>query len=159
MSSDQTVGATECCSIVPRCVGKAIAVPDDRGRRFVHRQQCKDLPPRLQKRTRDAIRAEVVSLWLTDRHRTARLAATDEVRTGLYFVESVFWDALPELYEDLDDALTTHYPTVESPSNWLRLASWMGGDRTSRSSRDARRLRYSVRRLASRDGLLARRTS
>ena len=87
------------------------------------------LPPRLQKRTRDAIRAEVVSLWLTDRHRTARLAATDEVRTGLYFVESVFWDALPELYEDLDDALAAHYPTVESPSNWLRLASWMGGDR------------------------------
>ncbi len=88
-----------------------------------------DLSPRLQKKTRDDIRAEVVSLWLTDRHRTARLAATDEVRTGLYFVESVFWDALPALYEDLDDALATHYPTVLSPSNWLRLASWMGGDR------------------------------
>src|SRR5829696_4863159 len=87
------------------------------------------LSPRLQKKTRDAIRAEVVALWLTDRHRAARLAATDEVRTGLYFVESVFWEALPALYEDLEDALASHYPEVESPLSWLRLASWMGGDR------------------------------
>jgi phosphoenolpyruvate carboxylase len=87
------------------------------------------LLPRLKKKTRDAIRAEVVSLWLTDRHRASKLAVTDEVRTGLYFVDSVFWDALPGLYEDLEDALALHYPTVEPPSTWLRLASWMGGDR------------------------------
>ncbi|HET7143875.1 MAG TPA: phosphoenolpyruvate carboxylase, partial [Anaerolineales bacterium] len=62
-------------------------------------------------------------------HRTTRPAATDEVRTGLYFVESVFLDALPALYNDLDHALASHYPEVHSPSNWLQLASWMGGDR------------------------------
>ncbi len=75
------------------------------------------------------IHAEVISLWLTDRHRTARLAVTDEVRTGLYFVDSVFWDALPAIYDDLEDALSTHYPGFNLPSTWLRLASWMGGDR------------------------------
>ena len=90
---------------------------------------AENLLPRMKKKIRDAIRAEIVSLWLTDRHRTAKLAVTDEVRTGLYFVESVFWDALPVIYEDLDDALATHYPTVKSPASWLRLASWMGGDR------------------------------
>ena len=87
------------------------------------------LSQRLQKKIRDSIRAEVIALWLTDRHRTAKLAVTDEVRTGLYFVESVFWDSLPALYEDLADALALHYPGVKSPSSWLRLASWMGGDR------------------------------
>ena len=87
------------------------------------------LSQRLQKKIRDAIRAEVVALWLTDRHRTAQLAVTDEVRTGLYFVESVFWEALPALYEDLEDALAAHYPGVKSPLRWLSLASWMGGDR------------------------------
>ena len=89
----------------------------------------KSLSARLQKKIRDSIRAEVVSLWLTDRHRTARLAVTDEVRTGLYFVSSVFWDALPGIYDDLEDALATHYPSLKPPSAWLRLASWMGGDR------------------------------
>jgi phosphoenolpyruvate carboxylase len=75
------------------------------------------------------IHAEIVSLWLTDRHRTTRPAATDEVRTGLHFVESVFWDTLPAIYDDLDQALASHYPEVAPSSNWLRLASWMGGDR------------------------------
>ena len=83
----------------------------------------------MQKKIRDSIRAEVVALWLTDRHRTARLAVTDEVRTGLYFVSSVFWDALPVMYDDLEDALATHYPGLKPPTAWLRLASWMGGDR------------------------------
>lgn len=87
------------------------------------------LSQRAQKKIRDSIRAKIVGLWLTDRHRTAKLAVTDEVRTGLYFVDSVFWDALPLLYEDLEDALTSHYPGVQPPTSWLRLASWMGGDR------------------------------
>jgi phosphoenolpyruvate carboxylase len=84
---------------------------------------------RQQKKLRDAIRAEVVALWLTDRHRTARLAATDEVRTGLYYVDTVFWEALPAIYEDLEDALAVHYPGLRVPDRWLSLASWMGGDR------------------------------
>ncbi len=87
------------------------------------------LSQRSQKKIRDSIRAKIIGLWLTDRHRTAKLAVTDEVRTGLYFVDTVFWDALPVLYEDLDDAIASHYPGLESPSSWLRLASWMGGDR------------------------------
>ena len=87
------------------------------------------LPPREQDKTRSGIHAEVVSLWLTDRDRTARPLVTDEVRTGLHFVETVFWDTLPELYRDLEHALAAHYPDVNVPSSWLRLASWIGGDR------------------------------
>ena len=78
---------------------------------------------------RASIHAEVASLWLTDSHRTERPAVTDEVRTGLQYVESVFWDALPGIYDDLHDALASHYPDVILPSKWLSLASWMGGDR------------------------------
>ena len=85
--------------------------------------------PREREETRSAIHAEIASLWLTDRDRTVQPAVTDEVRTGLYFVENVFWDAMPTLYEDLERALTLHYPDVEPPVKWLRIASWMGGDR------------------------------
>jgi phosphoenolpyruvate carboxylase len=87
------------------------------------------LTPLEKVKTRAAIHAEIASLWLTDRDRTVRPPVTDEVRTGLYFVDNVFWDALPILYEDLKYALASHYPEVEPPSTWLRLASWMGGDR------------------------------
>ena len=88
-----------------------------------------DFTPREREQTRSAIHAEIASLWLTDRDRTVQPAVTDEVRTGLFFVENVFWDAVPTLYEDLERALTLHYPGVHPPSAWLRLASWMGGDR------------------------------
>ncbi len=87
------------------------------------------LTPRERERLTAEMHAEVVGLWLTDRTRTVKMTVTDEVKTGLYFVESVFWDALPELYADLDQALASHYPGVASPPNWFRLASWMGGDR------------------------------
>jgi phosphoenolpyruvate carboxylase len=88
-----------------------------------------ELTPRERETARSAIRAEVASLWLTDRDRTVQPAVTDEVRTGLYFVENVFWDTLPVLYEDLERALAAHYPELKPPATWLRLASWMGGDR------------------------------
>ena len=87
------------------------------------------LSERDREKNREAIHAEVTALWLTDSHRTERPAVTDEVRTGLQFVESVFWDALPALYEDLEDALASYYPGVEPSSKWLFMASWMGGDR------------------------------
>ena len=76
-----------------------------------------------------ALHTEISILWLTDRARTVTPAATDEVRTGLYFVDAVFWDTLPGIYNDLEQALQIHYPGLTVGHHWLRLASWIGGDR------------------------------
>jgi len=88
-----------------------------------------DLLPRERAAHLAILRAEITALWLTDRARTARPAVTDEVRTTLYFVESVFWEALPRLSADLEAALAEHYPGLSAPPGWLTLASWVGGDR------------------------------
>ena len=89
--------------------------------------------PELLPRERDALAAElsaeVTTLWLTDRARTARPAVTDEVRTGLYFVNAVFWDILPRIDDDLERAVREHYLGVRVGASWLTLASWIGGDR------------------------------
>ena len=77
----------------------------------------------------DSLRAEITALWLTDQARTAQPGVTDEVRTGLYFIDEIFWDVLPRIYADLDAALAQHYPQLSSPARWLTLASWIGGDR------------------------------
>jgi phosphoenolpyruvate carboxylase len=100
-----------------------------RAARLLEEISSERFTPRERQKTREAIHAEIATLWLTDRDRTVQPAVTDEVRTGLYFVDNVFWDAMPTLYEDLQQALALHYPDVEAPSRWLRLASWMGGDR------------------------------
>lgn len=77
----------------------------------------------------ESLGAEITSLWLTQRARTARPSVTDEVRTGLYFVDKIFWQALPRIYADLNMALDTYYPGLAGPVHWFTLGSWIGGDR------------------------------
>ncbi len=89
----------------------------------------KSLLPGEFESLRAKLHAEIVSFWLTGRSRTSRPDVTDEVRTGLYFVETYFWSVLPKLYQDLNAALDIYYPGVKVSRPWLRLASWIGGDR------------------------------
>ncbi|MCB0101959.1 MAG: phosphoenolpyruvate carboxylase [Anaerolineales bacterium] len=85
--------------------------------------------PRERQATIHALRAVISALWLTDRVRAEKLTVADEVRTGMYYVDSFFWNTLPVLYRDLEDALEKYYPSVSPPRRWLKLASWIGGDR------------------------------
>jgi phosphoenolpyruvate carboxylase len=87
------------------------------------------LLPRQHEALIESLYAEITAFWLTDRARTVNPAVTDEVRTGLYFVESVFWEILPKIYASMDAALAAYYPGLSANRTWLRLASWMGGDR------------------------------
>lgn len=85
--------------------------------------------PREYEALVQSLYAEITAFWLSDRARTTKPAVTDEVRTGLYFVESVFWQILPKIYASMDAALAANYPGLRANRTWLRLASWMGGDR------------------------------
>jgi len=87
------------------------------------------LYPSERQQAVSALHAVISALWLTDRARAEKLTVTDEVRTGMYFVDAFFWNTLPVLYHDLERALATHYPDVHPPQGWLKLASWIGGDR------------------------------
>jgi phosphoenolpyruvate carboxylase len=86
------------------------------------------LPAELEK-ARQELYNEITTLWLTDRTRTAQPAPTDEVKTTLYLVGQVFWEALPEIYERMEAALAKYYPGLSLNRPWFRLASWIGGDR------------------------------
>ena len=95
----------------------------------LHELNRPDRLPRETEALRGQLYTEITAFWLTDRARTARPGVTDEVRTGLYFVDEIFWDVLPAIYADLDAALAKHYPGLKIERPWLRLASWIGGDR------------------------------
>ena len=93
-----------------------------------------NLLPRQDQEYRQVLLAEITALWLTERSRTSRPSVTDEVRTGLYFVDRVFWEVLPRIYADLEYALGEYYPGLDAQAllgerPWMRLASWVGGDR------------------------------
>ena len=88
-----------------------------------------DSPAALEEAIVDQLYTEISTYWLTERARTAQPQVTDEVRTGLYFIDAVFWDVLPQIYQELEEALAEQYPGVAAPEKWLSLASWIGGDR------------------------------
>ena len=84
---------------------------------------------REQEDTARSLHAEILALWLTDRARADKLTVTDEVRTGLYYVDAFFWNTIPRIYDDLEKAIEKYYPGLQVPRAWLKLASWIGGDR------------------------------
>ncbi len=88
-----------------------------------------ELSPRELERFRQQLRVEIANLWLTERSRTVKPSVTDEVRTALFYVSRVFWDAIPRIYESMEKGLARNYPEVQARHDWLRLGSWVGGDR------------------------------
>ena len=96
---------------------------------ILHELARQDLLPAEEDSYRDRLREEIATFWLTEHARTVRPEVTDEVRTGLYFVDEVFWEMLPKVYTELESALAVHYPGLSPGHAWLRLASWIGGDR------------------------------
>jgi len=95
----------------------------------LHALQHPDPLPREREAYIAVLRSEITALWLTDRARTKRPAVTDEARIGLFFIDEIFWNALPRIYAALDTALAEHYSGLAAPPRWLTLASWIGGDR------------------------------
>lgn len=83
---------------------------------------------------RNEVLENITALWLTRRSRTTKPAVTDEIRTGLFFIDEVFWIVLPKIYETLQNQLDIYFPGVVVNHTWLRVASWMGGDRDGNPS-------------------------
>ena len=71
---------------------------------------------------------QITLLMVTDDVRSKRLTVEDEVRNGLYYSTTTIWDAVPQLYQDLNRALYQYYgESVELPII-LRYRTWIGGD-------------------------------
>ena len=79
---------------------------------------------------RRALRRAVLTLWQTSILRSTRLRVIDEVANGLAYYDHTFFYALPAFYADLEDRLSAEpaWQSIDVPS-FLRMGSWMGGDR------------------------------
>lgn len=95
----------------------------------LHEMDTRNLLPAEEEALIDHIRAEITSLWVTERTRTAKPTVTDEVRTGLYYFDTTLWAAIPDVYTALEHALAKYYPNLKPPNLFLTFGSWVGGDR------------------------------
>ena len=72
-----------------------------------------------------ALRREILLMWKTNELRLSKPTVADEIENGLAYFRSTFLEAIPRLYAEIEDGLGSG--TRLAP--FLRVASWIGGDR------------------------------
>ncbi|KAA0595705.1 phosphoenolpyruvate carboxylase [Azospirillum lipoferum] len=100
----------------------------------------------------ESLQRAVLTLWQTAILRATKLAVTDEVANGLTFYDYTFLREMPRFYAQLEDHLRRTDPswtTTELPS-FLRMGSWIGGDRDGNPFVTAPVLRQAMRMQSTR---------
>jgi phosphoenolpyruvate carboxylase len=116
-----------------------------------HRNRIADLM-RMRDRGRDetpdgepveeAIRRQVALLWLTRPLRRERLFVADEIEIALSYLRDIFLPVLPRLYNSWERLLGQRTPS------FLRIGSWIGGDRDGNPNVTAETLRIALGRAS-----------
>ncbi len=91
-------------------------------------QDRADLTPAQRRALERRLDYLVLLLSVTDDVRSQRPSVMDEVRSGLHFLKTSIWEAVPSLYEDLAEALRCTYAWSGQLPIVLRYRTWIGGD-------------------------------
>src|SRR5262249_19757409 len=89
------------------------------------------LTPEETAANEEALRLAVLTLLQTSMLRASKLLVADEIANGLSYYDYTLLRELPRFYAALEDQLASTDPTwdnFELPS-FLRVGSWIGGDR------------------------------
>src|SRR5450631_1828161 len=90
----------------------------------------------------EAIAAQIAFLWQTRALRHERLYVADEVDTALTYLRDIFLPVMPALYARWERLLGRR------PASFLRLGSWIGGDRDGNPHVTADSLRLALGRAS-----------
>jgi phosphoenolpyruvate carboxylase len=86
---------------------------------------------REEREARRRLLEEIDLLWRTAQLRSAQVRPLDEVRSVMAIFDETLFRAVPEIYRDLDAALSPVDAGLRPPvaPAFIRLGSWVGGDR------------------------------
>ena len=102
-------------------------------RQILELQQYKGLSIKKEELL-EKLESEILILWKTDEVRLKKPTVIDEVENGLYYFRTSLFKAVPQIYSDLEKAISRTYkdnPDTKKiivPS-FIRFGSWIGGDR------------------------------
>jgi phosphoenolpyruvate carboxylase len=79
----------------------------------------------------EQLRRVILILWRTNMLRLTRLRVIDEVANGLSYYDYTFFNELPRIYSAIEDELARQAPgdAGKRIASFLRIGSWIGGDR------------------------------
>jgi phosphoenolpyruvate carboxylase len=85
------------------------------------------MTPRERAHWQSELEGTIDLLWRTDAVRHVRPNPFDEIKTGIYYLNEIISEALPDLYGEFEELLHEDYPQAKVPP-FLRMGSWIGGD-------------------------------
>jgi phosphoenolpyruvate carboxylase len=77
----------------------------------------------------EQLRRAVLTLWQTNMLRRTKLTVLDEVENGLSFYDYTFLHEVPHLLCALEDRLNGGEEAAAELASFLKMGSWIGGDR------------------------------
>jgi phosphoenolpyruvate carboxylase len=101
-----------------------------------------DLLDEERAQAQHALERSVLQLWMTAMLRLSRLRVIDEIENGLSFFRATFLPVLPKVMADIE----TELGSIGEAPPFLRMGSWIGGDRDGNPFVTAEALQEAVRR-------------
>ncbi len=96
------------------------------------------LTPAELREVDEKLRRAILVLWQTNILRQTRLSVIDEVTNGLTFFDYTFFREVPRLHALVESSLSPENAELAVPINtFLRVGSWIGGDRDGNPFVDA----------------------
>jgi phosphoenolpyruvate carboxylase len=131
---------------------KSVRDLETRVERLLEARDRRQLTPRELTENDEAVRRAVLALWQTRMLRLEKLDVLDEVANGLSFFEQTFLPQVPLLYGALEDGLRRRYPDAAPAGlpGFLRIGTWIGGDRDGNPYVTADVLRRTLRMQSAR---------
>ena len=118
--------------------------------RLLNERDRYQMTPEETAHNEEALSRGIVTLWQTRLLRTTKLSVMDEVENGLSFFDHTILTELPQLYSSLETMLAQHdarWTDTELPT-FMKVGSWIGGDRDGNPFVTAEVLRNTLRRQA-----------
>jgi phosphoenolpyruvate carboxylase len=118
---------------------------------LLDRRERVQLTPEEIEASDEQLRREVLTLWQTNLLRRTKLTVLDEVANGLSFYDYTFLREVPRLHCALEDKLNEGEAGERRElASFLRMGSWIGGDRDGNPFVTAEVMRGTLRMQSSR---------
>jgi phosphoenolpyruvate carboxylase len=117
---------------------------------LLDRRERVQLTPEEIEASDEQLRRAVLTLWQTNLLRRTKLTVLDEVANGLSFYDYTFLHEVPRVHCALEDRLNEGEATAGELASFLRMGSWIGGDRDGNPFVTAAVMRGTLRMQSSR---------
>lgn len=97
--------------------------------RLLYQREYYNLTPRETQKVESSIYEAITLLWQTDELRHRRQTVLDEVDNGLFYLDQVLFEVLPETLLRFHQLVEKAYGKKLELRPFLRFGSWIGGDR------------------------------